>query len=242
MSRSRRASLHVVEGAAANHVMRVLRLRDGDPLTLFDGRGGEYGARIAAFASDSVQVGCSSRPRRRARIAAAAHAGAGHFARRADGLGDAEGDGARRDAHRSRAHRAHVVKLDERQASASRALARHRRSRRASSADAIACRRLPQPLRFLRGHSARWSHRPRACCSRRPERCVRASFRAAGAHRDADRAGRRTFRERAGSRDRRRLPAGAHGPRSAAHRDRGDRRARRPPARFRGTSRVEESR
>ncbi len=35
-------------GAAANHVMRVLRLRAGDPLTLFDGTGGEYAATIDA--------------------------------------------------------------------------------------------------------------------------------------------------------------------------------------------------
>jgi 16S rRNA (uracil1498-N3)-methyltransferase len=46
----------VIEGSAANHIMRVLRLRDGDALTLFDGRGGEYGARITAFRKDSVQV------------------------------------------------------------------------------------------------------------------------------------------------------------------------------------------
>ena len=45
-----------LEGSAANHIMRVLRLRDGDPLTLFDGRGGEYGARIVGFHKDSVQV------------------------------------------------------------------------------------------------------------------------------------------------------------------------------------------
>ena len=36
--------------------MRVLRLRDGDALTLFDGRGGEYGARITGLRKDSVQV------------------------------------------------------------------------------------------------------------------------------------------------------------------------------------------
>ena len=45
-----------IEGSAANHIMRVLRLRDGDALTLFDGRGGEYGARITGFRRDSVQV------------------------------------------------------------------------------------------------------------------------------------------------------------------------------------------
>jgi 16S rRNA (uracil1498-N3)-methyltransferase len=46
----------VIEGSAANHIMRVLRLRDGDALTLFDGRGGEYGARITGFRKDSVQT------------------------------------------------------------------------------------------------------------------------------------------------------------------------------------------
>lgn len=37
----------LIEGDAAAHVTRVLRLRAGDALTLFDGRGGEYAARIA---------------------------------------------------------------------------------------------------------------------------------------------------------------------------------------------------
>jgi 16S rRNA (uracil1498-N3)-methyltransferase len=46
----------VLEGSAANHIMRVLRLRDGDAVTLFDGRGGEYGGRIAGFSKSSVQV------------------------------------------------------------------------------------------------------------------------------------------------------------------------------------------
>jgi 16S rRNA (uracil1498-N3)-methyltransferase len=36
-----------LSGDAANHIARVLRARVGDPLTLFDGRGGEYDARIA---------------------------------------------------------------------------------------------------------------------------------------------------------------------------------------------------
>lgn len=46
----------VIGGSAANHAMRVLRLRDGDLLTLFDGRGGEYSARITGFRKDTVQV------------------------------------------------------------------------------------------------------------------------------------------------------------------------------------------
>jgi 16S rRNA (uracil1498-N3)-methyltransferase len=46
----------VVEGSAANHIMRVLRLRSGEALTVFDGSGGEFGARIEEFRRDSVVV------------------------------------------------------------------------------------------------------------------------------------------------------------------------------------------
>jgi 16S rRNA (uracil1498-N3)-methyltransferase len=46
----------VVEGSAANHITRVLRLRTGDALTVFDGRGGEFGARIEEFRKDAVVV------------------------------------------------------------------------------------------------------------------------------------------------------------------------------------------
>jgi 16S rRNA (uracil1498-N3)-methyltransferase len=45
-----------IDGSAANHIMRVLRAREGDELTLFDGRGGEYGARITGFRKDAVTV------------------------------------------------------------------------------------------------------------------------------------------------------------------------------------------
>lgn len=49
----------VLAGDAANHIARVLRLRPGDPLTLFDGRGGEYEARLSEVqgAKVIVQVG-----------------------------------------------------------------------------------------------------------------------------------------------------------------------------------------
>ena len=46
----------VVAGSAANHITRVLRLRSGDALTVFDGSGGEFGARIEEFRKDSVVV------------------------------------------------------------------------------------------------------------------------------------------------------------------------------------------
>jgi 16S rRNA (uracil1498-N3)-methyltransferase len=49
----RRESL---EGSAANHIARVLRLGVGDSLTLFDGRGGEYAARIDSIRKQIVCV------------------------------------------------------------------------------------------------------------------------------------------------------------------------------------------
>jgi 16S rRNA (uracil1498-N3)-methyltransferase len=45
-----------VEGSAGNHVVRVLRLRVGDELTIFNGRGGEYRASIDEIRRDTVQV------------------------------------------------------------------------------------------------------------------------------------------------------------------------------------------
>lgn len=45
-----------VEGAAANHITRVLRLRAGEPLTLFNGNGAEYAATILEFHRDTVVV------------------------------------------------------------------------------------------------------------------------------------------------------------------------------------------
>lgn len=42
--------------AAARHVLKVLRMRSGDELTLFDGAGGEYACRIAANGSRGVAV------------------------------------------------------------------------------------------------------------------------------------------------------------------------------------------
>lgn len=47
---------HAIDGDAANHIARVLRLRQGEPLTLFDGRGGEYAARIEEFRKGAVIV------------------------------------------------------------------------------------------------------------------------------------------------------------------------------------------
>lgn len=41
---------------AAHHATRVLRLRIGESVTLFNGSGGEYAATIAAIARDSVMV------------------------------------------------------------------------------------------------------------------------------------------------------------------------------------------
>ncbi len=43
-------------GSASNHVTRVLRLRTGDAVTVFDGRGGEYEAVIADIRRDTVML------------------------------------------------------------------------------------------------------------------------------------------------------------------------------------------
>lgn len=48
--------LCTVEGNAANHIARVLRLAAGDALIVFDGEGGEYSARIEAIRKGAVAV------------------------------------------------------------------------------------------------------------------------------------------------------------------------------------------
>jgi 16S rRNA (uracil1498-N3)-methyltransferase len=45
-----------LEGSAASHVTRVLRLRPGDALTLFNGQGGEYAGSIEKSQTGSVTV------------------------------------------------------------------------------------------------------------------------------------------------------------------------------------------
>lgn len=45
-----------VDGGAGNHIARVLRLRAGDALTLFNGQGGEYAGTIEEIRRDSVLV------------------------------------------------------------------------------------------------------------------------------------------------------------------------------------------
>ncbi|HEX4267128.1 MAG TPA: 16S rRNA (uracil(1498)-N(3))-methyltransferase [Steroidobacteraceae bacterium] len=47
---------HTIEGDAANHITRVLRLEPGAPLTVFDGRGGEYAARIESLRKHAVII------------------------------------------------------------------------------------------------------------------------------------------------------------------------------------------
>ena len=47
----------LVTGSAANHMVRVLRLAAvGAAITLFDGAGGEYAARIESLRKDAVRV------------------------------------------------------------------------------------------------------------------------------------------------------------------------------------------
>jgi 16S rRNA (uracil1498-N3)-methyltransferase len=45
-----------LDGTAASHVARVLRLRAGDPLILFDDTGGEYAATVTTVLRDAVRV------------------------------------------------------------------------------------------------------------------------------------------------------------------------------------------
>jgi 16S rRNA (uracil1498-N3)-methyltransferase len=50
-----------LEGSTAGHITRVLRLRPGDALTLFNGRGGEYAGRIEKSHGGGVIVAVGSR-------------------------------------------------------------------------------------------------------------------------------------------------------------------------------------
>jgi 16S rRNA (uracil1498-N3)-methyltransferase len=45
-----------IEGAAANHITRVLRLRAGDTISVFNGSGTEFAASIGEFRKESVLV------------------------------------------------------------------------------------------------------------------------------------------------------------------------------------------
>jgi 16S rRNA (uracil1498-N3)-methyltransferase len=49
-----------LEGSAASHIRRVLRLAPGDALTMFDGRGGEYDARIDGLRKEAVLIAVGS--------------------------------------------------------------------------------------------------------------------------------------------------------------------------------------
>lgn len=51
-----RAKTLAIEGSTASHIVRVLRLKPGDPLILFDGSGGEHRARIEQLGKDTVTV------------------------------------------------------------------------------------------------------------------------------------------------------------------------------------------
>ena len=54
--RLREGSTCTLPDEAAHHAVRVLRLRSGDEVTLFDGRGGEYAARIASIERTRVAI------------------------------------------------------------------------------------------------------------------------------------------------------------------------------------------
>ncbi|MGB8326765.1 MAG: RsmE family RNA methyltransferase, partial [Steroidobacteraceae bacterium] len=46
----------VLDGGVSEHIVRVLRLRAGAALTLFDGHGGEYAALVTAIGRGRVRV------------------------------------------------------------------------------------------------------------------------------------------------------------------------------------------
>ena len=54
--RLREGSTCALPEESAHHAVRVLRLRSGDEVTLFDGRGGEYAARIASIERTRVAI------------------------------------------------------------------------------------------------------------------------------------------------------------------------------------------
>ena len=59
-------SVATVEGSAAEHVRRVLRLRAGDPVTLFNGDGHDYPGRVLAMRGGRVDVEIADRSGARA--------------------------------------------------------------------------------------------------------------------------------------------------------------------------------
>ncbi len=48
--------ISVITGSDARHIKKALRLKPGDIITLFDGAGSEYEARIISLSADSVNV------------------------------------------------------------------------------------------------------------------------------------------------------------------------------------------
>lgn len=45
-----------IEGSAANHIGRVLRLKFGDEITLFNGKGGEYSATLTSIERQAIHA------------------------------------------------------------------------------------------------------------------------------------------------------------------------------------------
>lgn len=48
----------LLEGPAAHHLARVLRIRPGEPVVVFDGNGGEYHASVRVVERNGVRVRC----------------------------------------------------------------------------------------------------------------------------------------------------------------------------------------
>ncbi|MBT4523012.1 MAG: 16S rRNA (uracil(1498)-N(3))-methyltransferase [Halieaceae bacterium] len=66
-----------LDTAPSQHISRVLRMRVGEPLTLFNGRGGEYPASIVALGKKSVTVETTAYHHREVESSLSVHLGIG---------------------------------------------------------------------------------------------------------------------------------------------------------------------
>ena len=217
-----------LDGSAAAHVRRVLRLEPGDALTLFNGDGHDYPSRIVGLGRGTVEAAVEGRVAARAESPLAHHAGTGRRARRAHGPGGAEGDRARRRRRSCRSRRrAASCGSTASCASASSRTGAASPSPPASSAAGQGFPRSRNRSRLRYGllrrrRDLRILLAPGADAAARRSRAWRAGRRAPG------RAGRRPRRRGTGGRAGGGLPRLPARPARAAQRDRGDRGARRP--------------
>ena len=228
----------VIEGSAANHITRVLRLRSWRlDHACSMGLGRRVRRSDREFRKDcraGGREGASASVERESPLSLDARAR--HFSRRAHGLDHPEGHGAGRIPHRAADHRAQRRAPGlETGGAESAALARESPSPPASSVVATACRKWQRRRTCSSCSAARMRRVRRACCSHRPA-TLRIDEVAAGAAGVTVLIGpegglTETEHETAIAL---RLHAGAHGPARVANGDGGYRRSDDTPARLRG--------